>query len=79
MPRDARGEPVFRAAVVIGGTSLKGGKGSVIGSFLGALIITSLKNGMDLLEIQSYYQNIMLGGIVIMAVAIDSVVEKKMD
>jgi len=67
------------AAVVIGGTSLKGGKGSVLGSVLGALIITSLKNGMDLLEIQSYYQNIMLGGIVILAVSIDSLVERKMD
>jgi D-xylose transport system permease protein len=67
------------AAVVIGGTSLKGGKGSVIGSLVGALIIESLNNGMSLMNVPTFYQMPLKGAIVILAVAIDSVVEKRKD
>jgi len=67
------------AAVVIGGTSLKGGKGTVLGSIIGALIIESLNNGMSLLNVPSFYQMPLKGAIVILAVAIDSVVEKQKD
>lgn len=67
------------AAVVIGGTSLKGGKGSVLGSLLGALIIASLNNGMSLMNVPDFYQQVLKGLIVILAVAIDSFVEKKKD
>ncbi len=67
------------AAVVIGGTSLKGGKGSVLGSIIGALIIESLNNGMSLLNVPTFYQMPLKGAIVILAVAIDSVVEKRKD
>ena len=65
------------AAVVIGGTSLKGGKGSVVGSLIGALIIESLNNGMSLLNVETFYQMPLKGAIVILAVAIDSLVENK--
>ncbi len=65
------------AAVVIGGTSLKGGKGTVIGSIIGALIIESLNNGMSLLNVPTFYQMPLKGAIVILAVAIDSVVENR--
>lgn len=65
------------AAVVIGGTSLKGGKGSVLGSVIGALIIESLNNGMSLLNVPTFYQMPLKGAIVILAVAIDSIVEKR--
>ena len=65
------------AAVVIGGTSLKGGKGSVVGSLFGALIIESLNNGMSLLNVETFYQMPLKGAIVILAVAIDSLVENK--
>ena len=59
------------AAVVIGGTSLKGGACSVLGSFIGALIIASLNNGMDLLGVPSFYQMVFKGLIIIIAVSID--------
>jgi D-xylose transport system permease protein len=59
------------AAVVIGGTSLKGGTGSIIGSFVGALTIATLNNGMDLLGVPSFYQNVFKGLIIIVAVGLD--------
>lgn len=59
------------AAVVIGGTSLKGGTGSVVGSLLGAFIIGLLNNGMDLLGVTSFYQMVFKGLIIIVAVALD--------
>ena len=67
------------AAVVIGGTSLRGGKGSVVGSLIGALIIESLNNGMSLLNVPTFYQMPLKGAIVILAVAIDSLVESRKD
>lgn len=60
------------AAVVIGGTSLKGGSGSIMGTFIGALTIATLNNGMDLLGVPSFYQMVFKGLIIIVAVALDS-------
>jgi ribose/xylose/arabinose/galactoside ABC-type transport system permease subunit len=59
------------AAVVIGGVSLSGGKGTVIGTILGALIIGILNNGLDLLNVSSYWQSIVKGLIIIGAVLLD--------
>lgn len=59
------------AAVVIGGTSLKGGVGTIMGSFIGALIIATLNNGMDLLGVPSFYQMVFKGLIIVIAVALD--------
>lgn len=59
------------AAVVIGGTSLKGGSGTAMGAFVGALTIATLNNGMDLLGVPSFYQMVLKGIIVILAVALD--------
>jgi D-xylose transport system permease protein len=59
------------AAVVIGGTSLKGGSGSVIGSLVGALTIATLDNGMDLLGVPSFYQMLLKGFVIILAVSLD--------
>ena len=59
------------ASVVIGGTSLSGGYGSVGGSIVGAFIIGTLNNGMQLLHIPSFYQEIAKGAIIIGAVLID--------
>ncbi len=59
------------AAVVIGGTSLKGGTGTIMGSFIGALTIASLNNSMDLLGVESFYQMVFKGVIIIAAVALD--------
>ncbi len=59
------------AAVVIGGTSLKGGSGSVIGSLIGALMIATLNNGMDLMGVTSFYQMVFKGLIIVLAVSLD--------
>ncbi len=59
------------AAVVVGGTSLFGGKGNVFGTFLGALIIGVLNNGMNLLNVSSFYQQIVKGGVILAALLIE--------
>lgn len=59
------------AAVVIGGVSLKGGRGSVLGSLIGALTMATLSNGMDLLGVSSFYQMVFKGFIIVLAVSLD--------
>lgn len=59
------------AAVVIGGGSLSGGEGSVLGSLVGALIIAVLRNGCNLIGIPNYVQGIVIGLIIIAAVGLD--------
>jgi inositol transport system permease protein len=59
------------AAVVIGGTSLSGGVGGVGGTILGALLIGVINNGLDLLNVSSYYQQVIKGVIIVGAVWLD--------
>jgi putative xylitol transport system permease protein len=59
------------AAVVIGGTSLSGGVGRVTGTLSGALIIGVMNNGLDLMGIQSYYQQVLKGALIVGAVMLD--------
>jgi ribose/xylose/arabinose/galactoside ABC-type transport system permease subunit len=59
------------AAVVIGGTSLFGGVGSVVGTAIGVVMIASINNGLILLNIPDFWQEIVVGGIIIAAMAID--------
>ncbi|MEN2767823.1 ABC transporter permease subunit [Ornithinibacillus xuwenensis] len=59
------------AAVVIGGTSLAGGKGRIVGTLIGALIIGVIDNGLNLLNVSSFYQQIVKGGIILLAVLLD--------
>lgn len=59
------------AAVVLGGTSLAGGKGRIFGTLIGALIIGTLNNGMNLLGISSFYQQIVKGFVILIAVLLD--------
>jgi ribose/xylose/arabinose/galactoside ABC-type transport system permease subunit len=59
------------AAVVIGGTSLNGGRGGVAGTVLGALLMGVINNGLDLLNVSSYYQQIVKGAIIVGAVWLD--------
>ncbi len=66
------------AAVVIGGASLAGGKGSVIGVLIGAAIMGVLKNGFVLLQFSTYWQMISLGAVIIIAVVIDSLRNKNL-
>lgn len=59
------------AAVVVGGTSLSGGRGSMIGTLLGAFTIAVIQNGMNLMNVESYTQKIVLGAVILGAVWID--------
>lgn len=59
------------AAVVVGGTSLMGGRGSIIGTFFGALLIGVLYNVMNLINVESYTQKIVLGAVILLAVTLD--------
>lgn len=59
------------AAVVIGGTSLTGGQGGVIGTLIGALIIGVIDNGLNLLNVSSFYQQAVKGLIILVAVLLD--------
>ena len=59
------------AATVIGGTSLTGGEGTVAGTLVGALIIGVLRNGLNLLDISSFVQQIVIGAVIVAAVLLD--------
>lgn len=59
------------AAVVIGGTSLAGGKGRIVGTLFGVLIIGVINNGLDLLGVSSFYQQLVKGAIIVVAVMLD--------
>ena len=59
------------AAVVIGGTSMSGGVGTVGGTFIGILIIGVITNGLNLMGINSFWQNVLKGVIILAAVIID--------
>ena len=61
------------AAVVVGGASLMGGAGSVIGTLGGVLIIATIRNGLILLNVQAFWQEIAVGTIIIVAVAINQI------
>lgn len=64
------------AAVVIGGTSTTGGRGSMTGTLIGVLLIGVINNGLDLLNVTSYYQQVVMGIIIIGAVVLDSLNQK---
>jgi ribose transport system permease protein len=61
------------AAAVIGGTSLRGGEGSILGTVIGAFIISTLTNGLRILSVPQEWQTVVTGGIVILAVYLDIV------
>lgn len=60
-------------SVLVGGLGLTGGKGSIVGVFLGMTILMVINNGMTLLSVQSYYQQLVRGIVLLLAVLIDSI------
>jgi ribose/xylose/arabinose/galactoside ABC-type transport system permease subunit len=64
------------AAAAIGGASLAGGKGSIVGTLIGAFILSMLMNGLTLLSVQAYYQVIFTGVIILIAIIIDKYATK---
>jgi ribose transport system permease protein len=67
------------AAVVIGGTSLNGGKGSIMGTVIGASIIGVLNNGLVLLNVSPFWQQVIKGLVILLAVIIDKIQKKELD
>jgi ribose transport system permease protein len=65
------------AAVVVGGTSLRGGEGSIVGTLLGTLTIAVIQNGMNLLNVESYTQKVILGLVILAAVLMDTRRQKR--
>ncbi|MDQ0512857.1 sugar ABC transporter permease [Ancylobacter amanitiformis] len=65
------------AAAVIGGTSLAGGSGTIAGAMIGALVMQSLQSGMVLMRVDTPYQNIVVGIVLVFAVWIDTVYRKR--
>jgi inositol transport system permease protein len=65
------------AAAIIGGTSTSGGTGTIAGTLIGALLIGVINNGLDLLNVSSYYQQVIMGAIIIGAVLLDSWNQKR--
>jgi len=63
----------FGAAAVIGGTSLSGGEGSILGTAIGAFIISTLTNGLRIMSVPQEWQTVVTGSIVIIAVYLDIV------
>lgn len=64
------------AAAIIGGTSTSGGSGTIAGTLIGALFIGVISNGLDLLNVSSYYQQVVMGAIIIGAVVLDGLNRK---
>ncbi|MEO6001601.1 MAG: ribose ABC transporter permease [Opitutus sp.] len=65
------------AATVIGGTSLMGGQGSVVGTLIGALIMGVLRNGLNLLGVSSFIQQVVIGAVIILAVLMDTAFKRQ--
>lgn len=65
------------AAAVLGGVAFTGGSGTYVGALLGALVIGIMSNGLNLLEINTYWQTIIKGIIIVLAVLIDTIKKKK--
>ena len=65
------------AATVIGGTSLMGGEGTLFGTLVGALIMGVLRNGLNLLGVSSFLQQIVIGGVIVGAVLVDTLLKRQ--
>jgi len=65
------------AATVIGGTSLMGGEGRIVGTLIGALIMGVLRNGLNLLGVSSFLQQTIIGAVIIIAVLIDTTIKRR--
>ena len=65
------------AATVIGGASLLGGEGTLLGALIGALIMGVLRNGLNLLNVSSFFQQVVIGTVIIVAVLIDMALKRR--
>lgn len=61
------------SAVILGGAALTGGKGTILGTFLGSMVLAVLQNGMNMLSVGAYWQDIIIGAVLILSVSIDAI------
>jgi ribose/xylose/arabinose/galactoside ABC-type transport system permease subunit len=61
------------SAVILGGAGLAGGRGTILGTLIGVLVLCTLNNGMVMLNIQSFWQQVVIGAVLIMSVSIDAI------
>lgn len=61
------------SAVILGGAGLTGGKGTIMGTFVGVFVLATLNNGMVMLNVQTFWQQVTIGGVLILAVSIDAI------
>jgi ribose transport system permease protein len=59
------------AASVLGGTSVLGGEGNIVGTVLGAIVVAIIRNAIVLLEVSTYYQQMITGAVILLAVIVD--------
>ena len=65
------------AAVVIGGASLSGGTGRAVGTLIGALILAVIRNGLNLLQVSSFWQQVVIGGVIAVAALTDTLLRRR--
>ena len=68
---------LFRSASVVGGVSMAGGEGTIFGAVIGALVVAVLRNGLNLNGINSFWQQVILGVLVLVVVYVDTRKTKK--
>lgn len=69
----------FITAVALGGTSMAGGNGGVLGTFLGVTFLAIMNNGLDMVNVPSFYQYLIKGTILVLAVYADKLLRKGKD
>ncbi|WP_460798685.1 ABC transporter permease [Microbacterium sp. GXF0217] len=65
------------AAIVIGGTSLAGGRASLVGTLIGAALMAVVRNGINLLNVNTFWQQVVIGGIILIAIAYDGIANRR--
>ena len=65
------------AAVVLGGANIMGGRGSVVGTFLGVLLLAIMENGLILARIDTFWQQVVIGVVILLAVSFDHIQYKR--
>ncbi len=61
------------SAVILGGAGLSGGRGTIIGTFIGVMVLCSLSTGMTMLSISSFWQDVIVGLVLLLSVSVDAI------